>query len=255
MKKLKVKIALMFGIACVATLLFAIPALACGNDHDYGKHGGFIHPTKAKSWFSYAWQEKYVEPTSDVEEPVAQPAQEEPAKAQPSVEEPALEEQDVEMPAQAEPTVEKKEKPEEPTPGAEIKSKTTSDSHDIEEPFFEETGVETPIEEERLGTYIPLPSDEKLKSATIKTHTFRLKEIQNNNFMKVISLAPEVNNGAGKTTIIKILTGKPMVNRPMRTATFTQLFLEKGQLETATQLGGGQHQRVAIARLLFPKFA
>ena len=108
-------------------------------------------------------------------------------------------------------------------------------------------------EEERLETYIPLPSDEKLKSITTRIFNPVARELRGKQFMKIISLAPEIN-GAGKTTIFKILTGKQMINRPMCTATFTQLFLEKGQLETATQLGGGQHQRVAIARLLLPKF-
>ncbi|MBQ0040547.1 MAG: hypothetical protein KBS56_00720 [Clostridiales bacterium] len=79
------------------------------------------------------------------------------------------------------------------------------------------------------------------------------RELRGKQFMKIVSLAPEIN-GAGKTTIIKILTGKQMLNRPMRTATITQLFLRGGQLETATQIGGGQHQRVAVARQLLPYF-
>ena len=118
MKNLKTKIALMFGIACVATLLFALPALACGNDYDYSKHGGFIHATKTKSWFGVhaeAWQEKYVEPTPAVEESIAQPVQEEQVQKN----------QDIKTPVQEQPV--------------------------IEEPTFEEPGVETPVEEERTG--------------------------------------------------------------------------------------------------------
>ena len=109
-------------------------------------------------------------------------------------------------------------------------------------------------EEERLENNISLPSDGKLKS-TIKTRLFGpvAIELKGKQFMKIISLAPEIN-GAGKTTIFKILTGKQMINRPMCTATFAQLFLKGEPLETATNLGDGQHQRVAIARLLLPKF-
>ena len=79
MKKLKTKISLVLGIALLATLLFAVPALANGKDHDNDK---FIHGATTKSWFGVhtkAWQDKgCVEPTPIVEEPVVELVQEEP---------------------------------------------------------------------------------------------------------------------------------------------------------------------------------
>ena len=136
MKKLKTKISLVLGAAILATFIFATPVLACGKDHDNDK---FIHGATTKSWFGVhtkAWQDKgYVEPTPAVEEPVAEPVQEEQVQKnqdietsvqeQPVIEEPASEKAGVETPVQEQPVIEK--------------------------PVSEEAGVETQNEEEHTG--------------------------------------------------------------------------------------------------------
>ena len=69
MKNIKQRIALIFSVACAATLLFAVPTFACDSDHSKN-----FYPTHAKSWVGChdeSYQDKRsAEPTLDTEESV-----------------------------------------------------------------------------------------------------------------------------------------------------------------------------------------